>query len=612
MPPRRPPLRFGALVSGLGLAATGAFAAPPSFSEAQAGAGIALVFNAAGYSHWQYSGGGAAGDFNRDGWQDLFLLSGGNGGVPDRLYINNGNGTFTDRAANWGVAAIHMGKGVAVGDYDKDGWPDLYVTSAGTPGSIGACKHRLYRNNGGTGFTEVAAAAGVQCTAPGEDGWGAAFGDYDRDGDVDLFVAGFADGNAGNRLFRNDGDGTFTDVTAAIGLFSGIPFTLKSFAPRFVDMDGDLWPELLVAADFGTSRYFKNDGDGTFTDVTELGGTGADENGMGQCVGDFDGNLLLDWYVTSIYLPQIQWTGNKLYMGQGNHGYVEQATAAGVADGGYGWGAVAVDFNHDTLQDLLETNGDNVSGSVFASEQKYLWMNDGDGTFTEMALAAGITTTGLGRGLIHLDYDNDGDQDVVHLANGEGVRLYRNTLQGPGTHWLRVFLDTSAVPGLAPDGDGSRVLLEAAGKTQVRPMSSGDGYLSHSEMSAHFGVGSDPVAERLEVRWADGSVTVLDEIAANQMILLMADGPVVCSPAPGEIEGLRLGASTDKTELHFTWDDAPDADAYRVLSDSQFSGGFELVVGDATSGAAGLFAPTPPGDKFFLVAGRREGCQGPR
>ena len=600
------------LFLALQLAVTIVAAVPPSFSEPPGNAGISVVFNAAGYSHWPYSGGGAAGDFNRDGWQDLFLLAGGNGGVPDRLYINNGNGTFTDKAAAWGVASIEMGKGVAVGDYNKDGWPDLYVTSAGTPGSFGPCKHRLYRNNAGTGFTNVAAAAGVACTAGVEDGWGAAFGDYDLDGDLDLFVAGFADGNEGNRLFRNNGNGTFTDVTDAIGLFSTIDFTLKAFAPRFVDMDGDRWPELLIASDYGTSRYFRNDGDGTFTDVTDLGGTGADENGMGQAVGDFDGNLLLDWYVTSIYLPQINWTGNKLYMNQGNHVYLEHAAAAGCADGGYGWGALAVDFNHDTLLDLAETNGDNTSGTVFANDPTHLWINDGDGTFTDLASSAGLVHTGLGRGMISLDYDNDGDQDVVILANTEAVRLFRNDLQGPGANWLRVFLDTSAVPGLAPDGYGSRVTLQAAGKLQVRALSSGDTYLSHSEPSAHFGMAADAIAESLEVRWADGHVTTLSVLAANQTIELMADGPVVCAGAPGEVHGLKLEALNGKAELRFTWTNTPGADAYRVLSDSQASGAFELVVGDASSGTAGLVAPTPPGTKFFLVAGRHDGCQGPK
>jgi len=602
--------RAAGLLVTLGLTAHAAQAAPPSFTDVTAAAGVAVTFTAGNYSHWQYAGGGAAGDFNRDGWQDLFLLAGGNAGIADKLYINNGNGTFTDRAATWGVAAVQMGKGVAVGDYNKDGWPDLYVTSAGTPGSIGACKHRLYRNNGNGTFTDVAAAAGVQCTAAVEDGWGAAFGDYDRDGDLDLYVAGFADNNSGNKLFRNNGNGTFTDVTATIGLFSGIGFTLKAFAPRFVDMDGDIWPELLIASDFGTSRYFRNNGNGTFTDVTELGGTGADENGMGQAVGDFDGNLLLDWYVTSIYLPQIQWTGNKLYMNQGNHVYLERAGIAGCANGGYGWGAVAVDFNHDTHQDLAATNGDNVSGQVFANDPTYLWINDGDGTFTDMAVAAGLVHTGLGRGMINLDYDNDGDQDLAILANAEPARLYRNNLQGAGTNWLRVFLDTSAVPGLAPAGEGAQVSVNAAGKIQVRQLSSGDNYLSHSELSAHFGVAADPVAEIVEVRWPSGSVSSIGEVAANQRLTLMADGPVVCAPAPAAVDELRIEAPADKSQLHFVWNDAPDAGSYRVFADSKAAGGFELVLGDAASGVAGLTVPTPPGSKFFLVAGRQSGCQG--
>jgi enediyne biosynthesis protein E4 len=597
-------------VVGVLVSSPRALGVQPNFIPSESTAGVSSVFNAGNYTHPEYAGGGAAGDFNRDGLQDLFILSGGNAGLPDKLYINNGNGTFTDRAALWGVAVIEMGKGVAVGDYNKDGWPDIYVTSAGTPGSIGSCKHRLYRNNAGSSFTEVAAAAGVACTATVEDGWGATFGDYDRDGDLDLFVAGFVDNNAGSKLFRNNGNGTFTDVTTASAIFNGVAISVRGFAPRFVDMNADLWPDLLLTGDFGTSRCFKNNGNGTFSDVTASSQTGDEENAMGQTVGDFDGNLLLDWYVTSVWLPAASWTGNKLYMNQGNHVYVENGLAQGVAKGGWAWGTVAVDFNQDTLLDLVVTNGDTTSGTVFANDPTYLWMNNGNGTFTDKAAVSGLVHTGLGRGLFNLDYDNDGDEDVVILANGEAVRVFRNALSGPGANYLRLFFDTSAVPGLAPDGTNSQVFLTAANKVQVRHVTGGDNYLSQSEMSAHFGMGSDDVAETLEVRWANGSVTSIDQIAANQTIKIMADGPVTCSPAPGPVAHLHVQGLANKTQLRFTWDNAPDATSYRVVEDSRASGGFELVVGDATSGVTGLTAAMPPGTKFFLIAGRKNGCQG--
>ena len=220
------------------------------------------------HGHSVTSAGGAVGDFDRDGWQDLFVPSGGT--TPDRLYMNNGDGTFTDRAAEAGIAARHHGYGVAVGDVDSDGWLDIFVISYGTvdqrftmPGN-----HRLYRNNGDGTFTDIAARAGVATTSLKQPtGTGASFGDYDLDGDLDLAVASWFYGEGGNALFRNNGDGTFENVTSLL------PFDGKrapmGYTPLFADMDGDRYPELLWAADYFTSRYLRNDGGGGFTDITE-------------------------------------------------------------------------------------------------------------------------------------------------------------------------------------------------------------------------------------------------------------------------------------------------------------------------------------------------------
>ena len=190
--------------------------------------------------------------------------------------------------------------------------------------------------------------------------------------------------------------------------------------------------------------------------------------------------------------------------------------------------------------------------------------------------------------------------------------MYENVLAEADTNWFRVFLDTSAVPGLAPDGHGSRVYVTTIIKKQMRYMTNGDSFLSQSEMSAHYGLGSFDSVDVLEVEWPNGDLTELTEIAANQSVTLMADGPVVCAPAPAEVENLQILPITNDTRLLFTWDDLVDADSYRVLADSQPSGGFELVMGDADSGLTGLTTPMPPGDKYFLVAGRKDGCQGPK
>ncbi|MCA9291414.1 MAG: VCBS repeat-containing protein, partial [Phycisphaerales bacterium] len=438
---------FGLLVLG---PVVSAGAADVTFSNQTVAAGVNVTHSTSGFAQVQYSGGATVGDFNGDGWQDLFVLSGGNNNQPDRLFINNGDGTFTNQAAAWNLTAVHKGKAACVGDFNGDGNLDLYVLSAGPAGGAAAVgHHKLYRNNGNNTFTNVAAVANVATVNPNyPDGWTCCFGDYDRDGDLDLFVGGFstnAPSNIGSRLFRNDG-GLFTDVTNASQLFIGVgPIALQSAS--FSDMTGDGYPELLLVGDFKGanfvgSRYMHNNGDGTFSDMTNVADCGDEENGMGQCRGDFDNDGRLDWYATSIFLPQIGWTGNKLYRNVADDQFDEYGVSAGVVDGGYGWGASAVDFNHDTWLDIAETNGDSASGGTFYQEQSYLYMNDGDNTFTERAVTSGLIHNGKGRSLVHLDYDNDGDQDVVISANNEPLNLYRNDLPfSQTTHWLRIFLD---------------------------------------------------------------------------------------------------------------------------------------------------------------------------
>ena len=285
------------------------------------------------------------GDFNNDGWQDLLFLAGGGG--PDALYLNNGDGTFSDHAREAGLAAAHRGIGAAVGDYDGDGWLDLFVTSLGEAGAPAVPgRHRLYRNNGiggvterGVGvpaFAEVAESAGVAYSSVAmADGMGAAVGDYDLDGDLDLFVTGYLPGSFGNVLYRNNGDGRFALVTGG----SGVETDVMGFGATFADMDGDRYPELLLVADFGMSRYFRNNGNGTFSDLTPVSGTGLDANGMGSAVGDLDNDGLLDWYVTTVQVDEpvrLVGSGNMLYLNRGRHRFGEAARDARVSDGGWG------------------------------------------------------------------------------------------------------------------------------------------------------------------------------------------------------------------------------------------------------------------------------------
>jgi len=476
------------------------------------------------------TGGAAVADFNNDGFQDIFFVS--SGGTPDRLFINNGDSTFTDRAAQWGLNESHMGIGVSAADYNNDGLVDLYVTSLGLSSNqpeVG--RHRLYRNNGGS-FTNVAAQARVnRTTTVLPDGFGSCWGDYDLDGDLDLFVTSWISGTGGNRLFRNNGDGPFTDVTVAAGAFSS---TLRGFSPRFVDMNNDRYPELIVSGDFHTSRYFINNRNGTFTNSTVASGVGLDDNGMGSAVGDFNNDGLPDWYVTSIYtthpLAGVPGTGNMLYMNQGNHHFLEQSVPAGVNRGGWGWGTVAVDFNHDGLEDIIETNGWHQSNSAgmteWADDVSHAFVNRGGGLFSDVGPDNGIAMhTAQGRAMCAVDFDNDGDLDVFIVTYNGPTTLFRSEIVSggvtpPDAHWLRVFLDAHQTPGVAPNGYGAEVRAVIGKDTLHRFISPGSTYLGQSEASAHFGFGSAAVVDRLVVEWPNGRINRRSNLPAAQTLTI--------------------------------------------------------------------------------------------
>jgi hypothetical protein len=477
-------------------------------------------------------GGMGAGDFNKDGATDFFVVAGGV--EPDKLFINNGNGTFSDRADQWGLTDIHIGNGVAVGDYNNDGRLDLYVTSAGNPALFDQVgQNRLYRNDG-NGFTEVAAQAGVNfasATSPAV--YGATFGDYDLDGDLDLFVSTwqnplpFEEPRFGNRLYRNNGDETFTDVTAssfAPGVLDGI----SGFQPAFADMDRDLFPEILIAADFETSRYLVNNGDGTFTDQTVGSGTGLDDNGMGQTVADFNNDGRLDWYVTSIYQdtpPPGNNPGNMLYMAVDDHLYDEQALETGTLDGGWGWGTIAVDLDQDGWLDIVEVNGrETEPAGEWTNEPAKLFYNVGGGSFVEIAATCGFDHDDSGRSIIELDMENDGDMDFAVFTNSGRVDLYRNDTPFAG-RWLQVTLNTRDNPLIAPDGFGTRVEARVGADTYVRFLNGQPSFLATSAPMLHFGLGGASVIDELSVFWTRGNVTVLEQVAVNQKIDIRAPEP---------------------------------------------------------------------------------------
>ena len=471
-------------------------------------------------------GGGAAIDFNNDSLPDLFLLGGGL--ADDALFKNNGDGTFTDIADRAGLQGPrHLGSSVAAGDFNGDGWVDLFVASHGPVGDPKPGYHRLYQNNGDNTFTDIAGMAGLAYTSKDvSDGFGAVFGDYDLDGDLDLFVAGWSESGSGNKLFRNNGDSTFSDVTDASGLdLLGV----RGFSPCFVDTDGDRYPELLLVADFASSRYFVNEGNGTFTNATSESATGQEWSGMGTTIGDFNNDGLIDWYATAIFdaAPAGLGPGNKLYINQGHHRFEEVASEAGVDAGGWGWGAVAVDLNHDRMLDLVEVNGwhfEPVSTGfdIYRSDPARLWLAQPNGIFTDIATAVSFHHSEMGLTVIDLDYDSDGDRDLAVTAATGGFQLFRNDLSGANTHWLAVDLDSNQSEGLAPRGVGAVVRVRAGDVWLTRTVGGCVSYLGHGQLTVHFGLGSADVVDELVVEWPNGTTTEIVDLPADQRITIKA------------------------------------------------------------------------------------------
>ncbi len=534
----------------LALCAPGALA--QSFTDVTDTAGIQFEHRpSADHRSGPMSGGGAVGDVDGDGYPDIFVL--GSGDAPDALFINQRNGSFVNRAADYGLDTPHRGTGAAFADVDGDGDLDLYVTSFGDRDLVlpAAGQHRLYRNDGAR-FTDVAPDAGVAFSAPYPDGYGATFGDIDLDGDLDLFVGGWhvlGVGTAyGSRLYRNRGDGTFDDISEASGVLAK---STQAFGAAFQDMDQDGYPELIIAGDFGTSRYLRNNGDGTFTELDPGTGQpvtlatdpnwsiGKAHNGMGLAVGDVDGDLRPDFFLTAIWPTfhfESAFWGNGLYLNRGGHRFFEHAAPAGVADGGWGWGTALVDLDHDRRLDIAMTNGwpmdDDITGETFTGEATDLFFQRHDGAFDESADKAGLTHTLQGRGLMTLDYDRDGDLDMVLMSNRGALCLYRNETvrDGPlqrvarNQKWLQITLNTQHRPDLAPQGLGANVFIDAGGVQQRAWMTQSPSFLGVGETMLHFGLGTTQLIEKLVVQWPGGETTRLVNLRANRRVMVHAPG----------------------------------------------------------------------------------------
>ncbi len=453
----------------------------------------------------------SVGDFDGDGWEDLFICR--DGGEPQRLFRNKGDGTFEEIGASAGLA--NLGEAIVSSlffDYNGDGWLDMLFASGFGPDN----RAMLFRNRGDGTFEDVEGAANL---VPTRRVCSLAAGDYDVDGDIDLYMA-INDENAGaSQLWRNNGDETFTDVGAQAGI---LPFENGDleFSPSFSDINNDGWPDLLIVGDFNTSQIYINNGDGTFRNTRDPEVI-TDEGGMGSAIGDYDNDGDLDWFVSSIWdddqNPFKPWgvsSGNRLYRNKGDGSFEDATDDAGVRIGYWGWGSTFGDFNNDGHLDIFHTNGfGHLAGPFFATDPARLFVANGDHSFTERSAELNLVDNGLGHGIAMFDYDHDGDLDLF-IANSVGPpRLFRNNLDNGN---LSVFVEPLGL--VNKEGLGAKVYLHLeGGATQMREIRSGSNFLSENPCLAHFGMGGASEAV-VEILWLGGTRTKLFGVKAGERI----------------------------------------------------------------------------------------------
>jgi hypothetical protein len=542
---------MGAAVGALALSA-----APPVGSavviklvDVAARAGVTLL-NICGGPSKDYivdsNGSGAAWlDYDNDGNLDLLIVNGSTrehikqGGDPMvALYRNDGKGHFEDVTARSGLARRGWGNGVCVADYDNDGFSDLYVTGIGSD--------VLYHNNGNGTFTDVTERARVGDTRWGT---GCAFGDYNRDGFVDLYVANYVKFNEDkiakrgetanckfmvidvycgpkslegepDVLYRNNGDGTFTDVTRAAGITDpGYP----GFGVLFSDLDNDGWPDIYVANDSAPHLLFHNNGNGTFTEKglvagVAFSGDGREQAGMGVDAGDFNGDGFLDLIVTNFSHDY-----NTLYRNDPKGYFTDVSYAAGLGYGSgpfMGWGVGFVDLDNGGLLDIFVANGHvypEVDGHGLGTryaQRKQLFKNVDGKRFQNITdeVGGGLLIETSSRGAAFGDYDNDGKVDVVVVnMNDRPTLLHNETVSG--LHWATIRLVGTESNR---DGIGARLQVSAGGRKQTGEVRSGGSYLSHNDLRAHFGLGHADRIDRLEIRWPSGLVETVTGVPADR------------------------------------------------------------------------------------------------
>lgn len=494
------------------------------------------------------SGGVALFDYDNDGQLDIYFVNSltmdllkSPAKPQSELYHNNGNGTFTNVTGKAGVGNIGWGMGVCVGDYNNDGWDDLYVTCLGP--------NHLLKNNGDGSFTDVTGASGV-----GDPRWstGAAFLDYDNDGHLDLFVSNYVDFDinnlpsqdrpclyrgievqcgprglrgAGDTLYHNNGNGTFTDVSVKAGVsdpngYYGLGVVCSDF-----DMDG--FVDIFVANDATPNFLYRNKGDGTFKDIGFVSGAAVNENGgeqacMGVTVGDYDHDGRFDIFATNFSQEY-----NVLYRGQGANTFADVSHAAKLAEVSMpyvGWGTKFFDYDNDGWLDLFVANGhvypqvDKANMDAGYRQRKFLHKNNRDGTFSEVAAQSGdaLMEKRVSRGAAFGDIDNDGDVDlVVNDLDGAPSLLRNDGGNANNSVLIKTIGDRSN-----RDGIGARVKVVSQGMTQIDEVRSGASYISHNDLKLHFGLEKRTKIDLIEIRWPSGAVDKIEGVGVNRILIV--------------------------------------------------------------------------------------------
>ena len=504
-------------------------------------------------------------DYDNDGWLDIYLTNGNRldaqwpaGKTPtSHLYKNNRDGTFTDVTDKSGLGRTGWQTGVCVGDYDNDGWDDLFCCFWG--------HNILFHNNGDGTFSDVTRKSGL-AQDKGRWGSGCTFLDYDRDGHLDLFVCNFLKldpdkvptvtemsfcqwkgvptmcGPRGlpgetNMLFHNNGDGTFTDVTEKAGILK--PGPRYSISAASYDFDNDGWPDIYVAVDSEPSILFHNNHDGTFTDVAVIAGCaynedGHEQAGMGIAVADYDCDGWFDIFKTNF----VDDTCN-LYHNNGDGTFSDQSfnSGVGVNNGYVAWGCGFIDYDNDGWPDIFQVNGhvypevDSYNFGEKFKNPRLVYRNLGNGRFQDVSktMGPGISECFSSRGAAFGDYDNDGGMDVLVLNMNDLPSLLRN-LGGNKQNWIKIKLQGTICNRTAI---GARVRVTTGKHTQMDEVHSGTSVMSQSDLRLHFGLGKAAVIDLIQVKWPTTQrIDRFERVKANQILTIREGHGIVSTFAP--------------------------------------------------------------------------------